>query len=468
MLDTDGHVGKNGGVSFSSVSEQLAKDVSYLIRSIGGIAKICKRIPVYTYNGVKKSGQMAYTVHIRYHSPKDLLSLDRKRNRISDNYQYSNTLKLQIKSIEFFSKEECQCIRVDNPNHLYITDDFVITHNTICTAVLSSLVEPYGRSLVIVPNKSLVTQTERDYKNIGLDVGVYYGDRKEWNKQHTIATWQSLSIYSKNTKEGIVEIPLEDFIEDVVCVICDESHKAKGAELKSLLTGPFAHIPIRWGLTGTIPKEEHDAACLLVGIGPKVAEVTTHELQEIGFLADCDVEIVQTNDDHVKFSNYVDEHKFLLSDEARLKFLAQYLKILSESGNTLVLVDRVEFGKTLEKLIEDSKFIYGVTKNKNRQIEYDSFNEMDNKVTIATYGIAAEGISIDRIFNLVFIEPGKSFTRTVQTIGRGLRTAQDKQSVRIKDLCSSLKYSKRHLAKRKTFYTEKKFPFAMKKVNYLA
>ena len=93
---------------------------------------------------------------------------------------------------------------------------------------------------------------------------------------------------------------------------------------------------------------------------------------------------------------------------------------------------------------------------------------MDNKVTIATYGIAAEGISIDRIFNLVFIEPGKSFTRTVQTIGRGLRTAQDKQSVRIKDLCSSLKYSKRHLAKRKTFYTEKKFPFAMKKVNYLA
>ena len=50
---------------------------------------------------------------------------------------------------------------------------------TLMTAAMSNLVEPYGRSIVIVPNKSLVTQTEEDYVNLGLDVGVYYGDRKE-------------------------------------------------------------------------------------------------------------------------------------------------------------------------------------------------------------------------------------------------------------------------------------------------
>ena len=51
---------------------------------------------------------------------------------------------------------------------------------TIMTAALSDRVTPYGRSIVIVPNKSLVTQTEADYVNMGLDVGVYFGDRKEW------------------------------------------------------------------------------------------------------------------------------------------------------------------------------------------------------------------------------------------------------------------------------------------------
>ena len=65
---------------------------------------------------------------------------------------------------------------------------------TIMTAALSHSVEPYGRSIVIVPNKSLVTQTEKDYVNMGLDVGVYFGERKDHGKKHTICTWQSLNV----------------------------------------------------------------------------------------------------------------------------------------------------------------------------------------------------------------------------------------------------------------------------------
>ena len=70
---------------------------------------------------------------------------------------------------------------------------------TLMTAGLSYCCEPYGRTIVIVPNKSLVTQTEADYINLGLDVGVYFGDRKEFGRQHTICTWQSLNILLKNT-----------------------------------------------------------------------------------------------------------------------------------------------------------------------------------------------------------------------------------------------------------------------------
>ena len=65
---------------------------------------------------------------------------------------------------------------------------------TIVTAALCRLVENYGRTLTIVPNKSLVTQTEEDFLACNLDVGVYYGDRKELGRHNTIATWQSLNV----------------------------------------------------------------------------------------------------------------------------------------------------------------------------------------------------------------------------------------------------------------------------------
>ena len=93
---------------------------------------------------------------------------------------------------------------------------------TIITTILSHKVEPYGRSIVIVPTKDLVTQTEEDYVNFGLDVGVFYGDRKEYSKTHTICTWQSLESLAKRSKETDLEVDIEDFFKDVVCVIVDE------------------------------------------------------------------------------------------------------------------------------------------------------------------------------------------------------------------------------------------------------
>ena len=78
-------------------------------------------------------------------------------------------------------------------------------------SVLPNCVNPIGRTLVIVPNKGLVTQTEDDYKIVGLDVGVYFGDRKELNKTHTICTWQSLNVLDKKTKDGEAKVTLSNF-----------------------------------------------------------------------------------------------------------------------------------------------------------------------------------------------------------------------------------------------------------------
>ena len=334
---------------------------------------------------------------------------------------------------------------------------------TLMTAALSYSIEQYGRSIVIVPNKSLVTQTEADYINLGLDVGVYFGDRKEYNKTHTICTWQSLNNMLKKTKAG--EADIMDFIEGVVCVMVDEVHMAKADALKTLLTGVFAKVPIRWGLTGTIPKAKFEAQSLFVSLGPVISKLSASELQDQGVLAQCHVNIVQLKDD-VEFTNYQSELKHLLEDTNRLDAIAELILKIKESGNVLVLVDRVNAGKEIISRLPDSVFVSGATNMVDRKEEYDEIATSTNKIIVATYGVAAVGINIPRIFNLVLIEPGKSFVRVIQSIGRGIRKAEDKDFVQIWDITSSCKFAKRHLTQRKTFYKEANYPFDLEKLTY--
>ena len=130
------------------------------------------------------------------------------------------------------------------------------------------------------------------------------------------------------------------------------------------------------------------------------------------------------------------------------------------------LVDRVNAGKELVNRIPDAVFISGDTKAQVRQEEYDKVSINSGLVLVATYGVAAVGINIPRIFNVVLIEPGKSFVRVIQSIGRGIRKAEDKDFVNIWDITSSCKFAKRHLTKRKEFYRESNYPFDVVKETY--
>jgi superfamily II DNA or RNA helicase len=360
---------------------------------------------------------------------------------------------------------------------------------TIMTAALSLSAEKYGRSVVIVPNKSLVTQTEEDYRNLGLDVGVYFGDRKEIGHTHTICTWQSLNILLKNS-EGrngedepasfrLVKDPkdfiIDDILDGLALVMVDEVHMAKADALKTLLSTVFARVPIRWGLTGTIPKEDYAAVSIFCSLGAVVGKLAASELQEAGHLAQCHVNIVQLVD-HVEYKDYQSELKYLTTTAERIAYITKLVGKIKESGNTLILVDRLETGKMLQvelsnifSLLSDKPevvFVSGATKAKDRKDEYDEVATATNKIIVATYGVAAVGINIPRIFNLVLIEPGKSFVRVIQSIGRGIRKAEDKDHVEIWDITSTCKFAKRHLTKRKQFYKEANYPFTVEKVEW--
>lgn len=142
LMDTDGYC-RSGSLSFTTVSKQLAEDMQELIRSIGGIASIRTHVPKYTYRGVKKDGQLAYIVAIRYKNPASLVSLPRKQ-KLVDSYQYSDKLKLKISKVEYIGEKDAQCIKIDSDDHLYITDNYVVTHNTLTVKTIAKLFDlPY-------------------------------------------------------------------------------------------------------------------------------------------------------------------------------------------------------------------------------------------------------------------------------------------------------------------------------------
>ena len=336
---------------------------------------------------------------------------------------------------------------------------------TITTATLSHISEPYGRSIVIVPNKSLVEQTEEDYINCGLDVGVYFGDRKQLGKTHTICTWQSLNILDKKHKDGSAVLSLAEFLEGVSTIIVDEVHQAKAEVLKNLLTRNLRNAPIRWGLTGTVPKEKFEFESIHASLGPVIGSISAKSLQDKGVLSQCHVNVVQLIDT-VGHAGYQEELKYLVTNKARIEYIGKLLNSVSQTGNTLILVDRISAGEMLAEIIPDSTFISGSVKVKDRKETYDTIREGTNEVIIATYGVAAVGLNIPRIFNLVLIEPGKSFVRVIQSIGRGVRKAKDKDFVQIWDLTSTCKFAKRHLTQRKKFYKEAEYPFTIEKVDW--
>ena len=333
---------------------------------------------------------------------------------------------------------------------------------TITTATLSHLCEPYGRTMIIVPNKSLVVQTEEDYINLGLDVGVYFGDRKELNKMHTICTWQSLNVLDKKGYDEDT-LSLAEFADGVNAIIIDEVHQAKAEVLTKLLTQNFKNCPIRWGLTGTVPKEAFEFQGILASIGPVINRVSAFDLQQKDVLANLNINILQTADVQA-FRTYQEEYTWLVTDPTRLKWIGQTISNLSQSGNTLVLVNRIDTGTQLTDILPESVFISGSVKLNERKDEYDEIKTSNNKIIVATYGVAAVGINLPRIFNLVLIEPGKSFVRVIQSIGRGIRRAEDKDHVEIWDITSSCKYAKKHLTERKKFYKEAQYPFTISKV----
>ena len=128
LLDTDGWVERWGTVRISTASERLARDIVELIRSLGGSGSYTAKHPRYRYRGECRDGRVAYVCNLQHPEPRSLLSLGRKLSRAPAARRRQR--RLNILSIEPTRVTETQCISVTHPEHLYITDDYIVTHNT--------------------------------------------------------------------------------------------------------------------------------------------------------------------------------------------------------------------------------------------------------------------------------------------------------------------------------------------------
>ena len=134
-MDTDGTISKTGStISYTTVSKQLSEDVRFLIESLGGVITTSERITQYTYKGVKKNGKKSYTLYIKLDVDKHF-KLKRKQNRVVKRTKYFP--QRYITAIEYSRNTECVCIKLDSKDELYLTDRFVVTHNTACSVGLA-------------------------------------------------------------------------------------------------------------------------------------------------------------------------------------------------------------------------------------------------------------------------------------------------------------------------------------------
>lgn len=131
LMDTDGNVEKFHVLRYSTISLQLAKDIQELVWSLGGNCTINEKLPHYTYKGEKLQGRLSYYLNINLKNAANYVTLPKKKERCASQYRRGQTeLSREIIAIEYIGKEKCRCIRVSNPNRLYITDNYIVTHNT--------------------------------------------------------------------------------------------------------------------------------------------------------------------------------------------------------------------------------------------------------------------------------------------------------------------------------------------------
>ena len=328
--------------------------------------------------------------------------------------------------------------------------------------------------LIIVPTTSLVEQLYKDFKDYGFDVErnvsrKYHGYDIDLDKRITISTWQSLYKMPKK------------FFEDYGAVIGDEAHLFKAVSLTKIMT-KLTDCKYRIGLTGTLDDSKTHKLVLqgLFGMVNKV--VSTSELIDSKQLAQLKViclnlKYPENESKKVKDVKYFEELEYITSSKPRNKYIRNLA--LALKGNTLLLFQLVEkHGEILFNLIKEKAdqkrkvfFVFGGTDTDDREQIRAITEREDDAIIVASYGTFSTGINIRNLHNIVFSSPTKSPIRVLQSIGRGLRVGDKKDTATVYDISDNLSYKGKdnftlnHFKERVNIYNREGFNYEIHTIN---
>ena len=335
------------------------------------------------------------------------------------------------------------------------------------------------KQLIIVPTTSLVEQMYGDFQDYATadkhwaapdNCHRIYGGKEKSNEYPvTISTWQSIYKFPKK------------WFEQFDVVYGDEAHLFKAKSLTTLMN-KLTNTPYRIGTTGTLDGTKTHRL-VLEGVFGQVHKVTTtKKLMEDKKVADLDITCLLLKYDELtrqgrKTNKYADEMDFLVTNDARNKFIVNLAADLK--GNTLVLYQFVQkhgipLYENLNNKVDGSKdiwFVSGDTVVKDREKVREIAGDTDNNIIVASFGTFSTGINIPSIENIIFASPSKSKIRNLQSIGRGLRLKEGKESCSLYDVADDLSWKSwknhtlKHFSERLSIYSEEKFNYKIVEVN---
>ena len=333
------------------------------------------------------------------------------------------------------------------------------------------------KGLIIVPTVSLVEQLTSDFKDYSETNGwnvsdnihkIYQGQDKNSDKFLTISTWQS-----------IYQMPPLLFAQ-FDFVIGDEAHQFKAKSLIDIMTG-LINAKYRIGTTGTLDGTKTHKLVLEGLFGTVRKVITTKELMDAKHLAEFQIKCLLLRHPEAvcqasKNFTYQQEIEYLVLNESRNRTISNLA--VSLNGNTLVLYQYVDkHGRILldlikRKVAEGRKvfFVSGDTDVGIREDIRKIVEQETDAIIVASFGTFSTGINIRNLHNIIFASPSKSRIRNLQSIGRGLRKSDTKESAVLFDIADDMRYKKRenytlkHFAERIRMYGDEKFKFKIYKI----
>jgi superfamily II DNA or RNA helicase/CRISPR/Cas system-associated exonuclease Cas4 (RecB family) len=303
------------------------------------------------------------------------------------------------------------------------------------TLITAEIIRRLGlKTLWICDRKELVTQTKQVFEDeLGIKCGmITAGYINLENSYVVLATIQTLAKKIEAAKK---------YLDEVDLVIVDEAHHSSADTYVKVLTKIGAKY--RLGTTGTVKRDDGNEMIMESLIGEVIYKIDAKELIKRGHLVKPEITFFKTQFEGDPLDNrpyaevYTDAIVNNIERNAKIKELADGTK------KTLILVNRIDHGVKLFKLLgENVRFLHGSLSKECRELYFKWFKETPNGILIGTASILSEGIDIPDLEVLINAAGNKGEVKTIQGLGRALRTSIGKKQAWYYDFMDECAYFK--------------------------